>query len=549
MNHTAVIRSRRRSARASSVRRASRLYTHHVIRSLQRVPAWLPWLLAAIGVVGLLLPWLLSPVTSDERYHYAAGPVRMSDSVFNVLPWTINDIGWRMAQGRIAPVGVFVQHVIYLLGMKFAFSTGVPLFVAHGIVKVLLLAAAVSSFALVLSQLRRRDGERLDPRTRATAVLVFTGLLVLGVTTSYPERNGWTTFIVLCIGGITLMFLVGAASLWVLRGWSRWGALGKVLSGVGILVLGVVVMLSYEMHWAAIPFAIVLLAIVGRAIWPHRLILIGLLGGAWLAALLWTRSQIAAVANHSYAGLEVDLGGPIVKVIGLQLLNAVPGSGIPYVALTVGDGLSAPRPFEGGGWLWGTLLALGLVLLLRHNRPLPGVEEVSGDRHPLIVLGAALAASALAAAVILSVSEQAHDIVRFPGATYRGTPWIWACSAGILTAGLLVLPRRDRFRRTAIVAVPAAFAVLVGAFVWPFTVSAIQTQRALPVYLIWEQAQAELITGSAEPMAVEHRCLLTDEALKWADGSAYRIRYVKLYEASFAHQWGRPWCESSPKLK
>jgi hypothetical protein len=84
---------------------------------------------------------------------------------------------------------------------------------------------------------------------------------------------------------------------------------------------------------------------------------------------------------------------------------------------------------------------------------------------------------------------------------------------------------------------PAAFAVLVGAFVWPSTVSAIQTERVSPAYLIWEQAQAELITGSAEPMAVEHRSLLADEALKWAAGSPYRINYVKLYEASFAHQW------------
>jgi hypothetical protein len=467
----------------------------------------------------------------------------MADNVFNVLPWTIDDIGWRMEAGRIAPVGVFVQHVIYLLGMQFAFSTGAPLFVVHGIVKVLLLGVALGSFALLLTQLRRRDGARLDPRTRTTAVLLFTALLVLGVTTSSPHRNGWTTFIVLCIGGITLMFLVGAASLWVLRGWSRWGTLGKVLSGVGILVLGVVVMLSYEMHWAAIPFAIVLLAFAGRAGWPHRLILVAILGSGWLAAVLWTRALIAAASTTTYAGLVVDLGASVPKVIGLQLLNAVPGSGIPYAVRTAGDGLSAPRPFEGGGWLWGFLLALGLVLLLR-DRPLPGAEEVRGDRHPLIVLGAALAASALAAAVILSVSEQAHDIVTFPGATYRGTPWIWACAAGILTAGLLILPRGDRFRRAAILAVPAAFAVLVGVLVWPSTVSAIQTQRVSPAYLIWEQAQAELITGSAEPMAVAHRCLLTDEALKWADGSAYRIRYVKLYEASFAHQWGRPWCES-----
>jgi chromate transport protein ChrA len=93
---------------------------------------------------------------------------------------------------------------------------------------------------------------RASTLIRGQPRLVFTTLLVVGVTTSSPHRNGWTTFVVLCIGGITPMFLVGAASLWVLRNWSRWGALGKVLSGVGILVLGVVVMLSYEMHWAAI---------------------------------------------------------------------------------------------------------------------------------------------------------------------------------------------------------------------------------------------------------------------------------------------------------
>jgi hypothetical protein len=515
-----------------------------VIRGLQRVPPWLAWVLLVIGVVGLLLPWLLSPVNSDERYHYPAAPVRMADNVLNVLPWTIDDMGWRMARGRIAPVGVFVQHVIYLLGMQFAFSAGVPLFVVHGIVKVLLLVAAVGSFALLLTQLRRRDGSPLDPRTRTTAILVFAALLVLGVTASSPFRNGWTTFIVLCIGGITLMLLVGAASLWALRGWSRWGLLGKALSGVGMLVLGVVAMLSYEMHWAAIPFAVILLAFAGRAIWPHRLILIAILGSGWLAAVIWTRRLIAAASEDTYPGLEVDLAGPIPKVTGLQLLNAVPGSGILHTARTVGEGLAAPRPLEGSGWLWGALVALGLVLLL-YKRPLPGVEDVRADRHPLVVLGAALAASALAAAVILSVSKQAHEIVTFLGATYRGTPWIWACCAGVLTVGLLILPGGRRFRRAAIVAVPAAFAVLVGVFVWPYTVSAIQTQRAARDAQIWEQAQAELITGSAAPLAVEHRCRLAAEAIEWAGRSAYRREYLKLYEASFAHQWGRPWCESA----
>jgi hypothetical protein len=162
----------------------------------------------------------------------------------------------------------------------------------------------------------------------------------------------------------------------------------------------------------------------------------------------------------------------------------------------------------------------------------------------LVVLGAALAGSALAAAVIMSVSKQAHEIVTFPGATYRGTPWIWVCGAGMLTSGLLILRGGDRFRRAVLLVVPA-FAVLVGVFVWPYTVSAIQSQRVSRDFVIWEQAQAELITGSAEPLAVEHRCRLATEAIAWAGRSSYRGNYLRLYEASFAHQWGRPWCESS----
>ena len=306
------------------------VHTASVTRVLRRAPSWLPWVLLLVAVVGLLLPWLLAPVASDERYHYVAAPGRMHDNVLNVVPWTINDMQWRMRDGRIAPVGVFFQHVFYLLGMQFAFATGVPLFVVHGLVKVVLLSAVVGSFALLLTQLRRRDGERLDRPTRTTALILFAALLVLGVTATSPDRNGWTTFVVLCIGGIVLMFLAGAASLWALRGWGSWGPLGKTLSAAGIVVLGIIIMLSYEMHWAAVPFAVMLLALVGRSRPQHRLALSVALGGGWLSAVLVTREVIASAATGDiYTGLKLDLGGPVLKVIALQLVSAVPGTGIP----------------------------------------------------------------------------------------------------------------------------------------------------------------------------------------------------------------------------
>jgi hypothetical protein len=501
----------------------------------------LPWLLLVIGALGLLLPWLLAPVSSDERYHYPAAPARMDDNVLRVIPWTINDMEWRMRAGRIAPIGVAFQHASYLLGMQFAFSTGIPVFVVHGLLKALLVVIVVGSFAILLTQLRRRDGESLDRVARRTAVTVFAVLLVLGVTATSPHRNGWITFVVLCIGGIALMFLAGAASLWALRGWQRWGLLGRGLSALGLVVLGVTVMLSYELHWAAVPFAVALLTFVGRAHWQHRLSLVLALTAGWLGTVVWTRQIIAAAATDVYAGLRPDLSGPVIKAIGLQVVNAVPGSGIPYTLYGVGDGLPTPPPFDGTGWLWGALFAAGLVLLL-WRAPLTGADKVGEDRQPLVALAAALATSALAAAVILSISEQAHQIVSFVGATYRGTPWIWACLAGIIVVALLVLPGSDWSRRVLTLAVTATAAVLVGVLVWPTTVSAISTQRATNSYVIFERAQAELVTGSADPVAVENRCRIAEQASAWAGDNLYRQGFLPIFERSFKHQWGRPWC-------
>ena len=88
----------------------------------------------------------------------------------------------------------------------------------------------------------------------------------------------------------------------------------------------------------------------------------------------------------------------------------------------------------------------------------------------------------------------------------------------------------------------ATCAVAVGVLVWPTTVSAIQTQRAAEDYLIWERAQAELIGGSTDAVSVQSRCLLADRATAWAGDSSYRSAYLELYERSYEHRWGRPWC-------
>lgn len=509
-----------------------------------------PWLMVAVGAFGLLLPWLLSPVASDERYHYVAAPARLDGNLAQVLPWTVNDMQWRMRAGRIAPIGVLAQHVTYFLGMELASSTGVPLFVVHGIVKVLLLAAVVGSFWALLRQLRTPDGSMLDSRTRRAGVLLLAAGTVLGVTAASPSRNGWTTFAVLCIGGICVMFLVGAAALWVLHGWVRWGAARRVLGVVGLAVLGAFVVLSYELHWAAVAFVTVLVAVSGRNPWralrrqpgdPARSAVLGGLLAGFVIMLAWTRAVIDANVEERYIGLELELGPSVLRTASLQVLNAVPGTGIPRIVHDLTRAQDTPLPLTGSGWLWGLLLAAGLLVALRRVE-LPAASTLATERGLLMTLGAAFAVSAVAAAAILSVSQQAHQIVKYPGDTYRGTPWIWVCLTGMLVVLLLAGGRAGPARRRAIVVVPVAGALLAGAVVWPYTVAAIETQRRAVDYQIWERAQAELVTGSADPAAVEHRCLLSRQATVWAGDSSYRRAYLPLYSEAFEYRWHRPWC-------
>ena len=160
-----------------------------------------------------------------------------------------------------------------------------------------------------------------------------------------------------------------------------------------------------------------------------------------------------------------------------------------------------------------------------------------------MVLGAGLIASAGAVALVTSVSAQSHDIVSSFGDTYRGTAWIWACLAGAGATALVSITGGRRTTGLVIVAPVALAAILVGVLVWPTTVSAIQTIRAVDQYALWETAQAQLVSGASEPMAEARRCELAAQARTWAKG-AYFGKFLPFHEEAFARQWQRPWCPS-----
>ncbi len=127
---------------------------------------WVVGVLVAVGTTGLLLPLLLAPVTSDSRYHYLAAPERFDDSLLGVLPWTIDDIQGRLEAGRFAPLGVFVQHVLYYLGMKLALFTGMEVYLAEAVIKTGLLAVVVLCFRALLRRLRDSGGQGLARHER-----------------------------------------------------------------------------------------------------------------------------------------------------------------------------------------------------------------------------------------------------------------------------------------------------------------------------------------------------------------------------------------------
>ncbi len=513
--------------------------------------------LVGVGMGGLALPWLLAPVMSDERYHYIAAPHRFHDNVFAVLPWTVHDMAWRMAAGRIAPVGVAIQHVVYLAGMELAVATGLPLFVVHGLVKLAVSVAVVGSFALLWRLLRGPSGGSVGLAARTAAAIFAVGYLA-GITATDPAQNGWTTFVVLCQGGIVLMFGLGALLLWLDGRWAGGSGPARVVSVAVVALAAVVTVLSYELHWAALPFAAVLVVLAGRR--RSSLILGGTLLVAGAVAIGVVRAQIAAHLTDVYVGLALDIRGPVLKTWVWQLVNAVPVTGIPITRDQLGAGVPAPHPFGAWGWLWGVVLAVGWVLASTASGAgsvLPSEDRPQApdgtDRRPLVALAVALAVSAASAAAVLSVSTQAHQLVDGLGEAYRGTPWIWACFVGIVVVALAAWPARGGragggpaapalAARTWRIAVPALAALLAGVFVLPSSVAAIRTLRADDTYALWERAQAQVIIGSPGPAALAERCELQQQAKAWQGDSRYRAGYLREYTTAFDYLWGRPWC-------
>ncbi|WP_370891753.1 hypothetical protein [Janibacter sp. GXQ6167] len=492
---------------------------------------------------------LLAPVMTDARYHYM-NAIGDRWNIFQILNWAfVDDVPWRLRSGRFAPVGSLVQRIFYDAGARLSMATGLETYQAEAVIKVLLIASLIGFFAWLMRLIRTRSGHPLSSLTRWRAVVLFAVILCLGVQATDPVRNGWTAFVVLCIGGVSLLLLSGVAGVTALTAWPRASRGRRILIGFLLALLGAATVLSYEAHWAAAPFFVILVLFVGRpadlidAGWRDRTrwAVVASYVAGFVPALIATRILIAVYAvPDAYAGLTSNPGGPVIGTSGWQVASALPGAGIEGVQAAAAQ--AQVQAFSPGSSWWVAALVI-VALAACWWAPVPGsTPTTSREARALVPLALAALASLVAVAFVLSVSVQAQQMITGPDRPYRGTPWIWTCLAIIITVvGVYVLRRR-----AGAAIVFAAVAVAIVAQVWwvrPANLTATEVVRADPAYALYEEVGRAVVLG---PEGVDEatRCDLARRA-DTPLGNYGRVLRARFFGA-YTIEWGAPMCPDRP---
>jgi hypothetical protein len=512
---------------------------------------------------------LLAPVMADSRYHYLFSADRFGDHPWNVLPWTVEDAEWRAEQGRITPVGVFYQHVLYWLGLKLAVASGTEIYVVAGAVKLGLVLASVAAFALLVGQLRRwappyaPAASTLPAEVRRLLVLVFAAALVLGVTTQ-GASNGWTTFPALCIGAGAITFGFSAVVLAVANRWPLWTRRKQLLGVVVLTAAASALVLSYEMHWAAMALALTLLAFNGRDVRRPWRRIAGDKGrlaagsavvagfGVTLTAVRLVLAKVACEGSGCYSALQPNPDGPVLGTALRQLATAVPGTADGPT--DTGNGETDPstlaaRLFDPPGWVWGLLLGVGVAvvawLYLRAHASDAEAEAESQPRDVVsslwpLALGCGLCA--VATALVMSISEGAQQLITGVGVPYRSTPVLWTMYAAILAIAWTAATSRRGWTRIGPLVLAVA-CIAVGALVQPRNVETVQAEWATPQAQQIGEIHHQVVVGSASAPNARRRCALNRE-LTSRPGSDFAARMADAADTAYEFLWHRPFCDS-----
>lgn len=507
------------------------------------------------GLLGFLWPVLSAPVTTDEQYHYLSGPSEAKGSLITLVQWTISDMSWRAHAGRITPVGVFVEHAIYASVSDFAAQVGTDIYILHGAVKLGLVLLSVMTFAWLIqaTRVRRTDSgaaRRLTRPVRLTLLTSFAVLFPLGATVNEASRNGWTAFPVLCIGAVVVTFGCAAIVLTAINRWPRSGRLGRTLIVIGLAGLGVVLTMTYELHYVAVPVAVILGIWQGtndrsfrESLRTKAAVLVPFLVG-FTVVLLAIRWELHRLCREGcYVGLTPQLDPRGIAVTMERLfLSAFPGSSNHAIADTVRASTTAhPHAFGGSGWIWAVLVVLGLVLLLPR---LPGAtrEDAAADLRALIPLSVAAVVAIPVAAAILAVTELAQKRVSYIGYAYRPTPVMWAMLAVLGSVAVVWLWSR-RPRPTSVVVPLALAALAVGIISWPYQAASTMAFRSKASVVLTEAVHHEFVLGGKDSASNHRRCRL--EAQLRTKTSPHWQRFSEKLRDGYEYLWGQPFCDRS----
>ncbi len=433
------------------------------------------FLLGLVLAVLVSLPALAARPWSDQRL-YLYWPEEMAGGNPLLLAReTWDQISGYLDLGTFRPVsrlGIYFEH---WLTVRTAIFTGVTPAAVQGVVKVITLAAVLTTLLMTMGQYRRAGrliADRAPFRLAAVgAMVVAAGSLLLKNPASHPLTLfplGYlgTTALALAVPLLLGRFLLGE---WEGERQERRLRVGTVM-GFGLLGAGLAGM--FELAYLALPLALVHLIMLGLAsgcragALPRRLAASGafhrwlVLSGGFLAVLIPGRILIAlrCAGGECYEAVSIAAGGGFFRAFPFRLFAEF---------LPVSQAVQAPATIRGTAdprfWVLAVLAAAvgaaALVWSVKSFR-LSRRASLSGRWVVLAPMAGYFASIVLLAALLSALSElvQARDVLGLLG-NWRDTGFAWVGWAGLLgVAAAVVLSATRRWAVAGLVVV-----ILVGA--------------------------------------------------------------------------------------
>lgn len=535
-------------------------------------PAWLvgvAWSVLGVGLLVLLLPVLLAPVTADDRVWYPEVVARTGGSPLEAVRWSFEEMPERSARdGRVVVLALLARRLLMIPVYDAAVATALPVHVVQGGLKLGLLAAGVLSCWAFLRVVRTRDRTgrlvRLPRSTAAVVTVLLTVLLASGTQLQVPHRNGWVSYAILTYGAVVVIMGSVALMVWLTRRAASGGPTW-MLVGVGAAVLlAMVLNTSYELYYVAVPLVVVAVLqqpLTGpsearrarAARWTvastFTVGFVVIFGGI----RLWIRQ--VCVDGGCYRGSTPELGGRTLLTGVRNLAGAVPVFGRTELR----DDLTAVGIRD---QMPGLVTPLSLVVALVVAAATTVVvsstasagrrgddEAVARDARRLLLLAAGVPlAAAVGTALVMGLSSLSADIVVSLGVPYRSTMVTWTMlsltAAMTLTSVCLVAPAA-RLRRLGLGAA-ALVVTLLAAFTLTQNLPALRAARLQPTHQAATSLQWEIVLGDLSPSGEARRCAALDDLRASLRPTTWHERAAVAADGAFRHYHGQSYCSETP---